>query len=183
MCSQTWQPRWPSIAWVPFRAACPHDTFSGDHLPCRETLHDPPGGGRAPGSTCEVRGYATSKFLPVAHTCAHLAGRVGGTSQRKGWKPSQTPHQTASIPARQERPSLSSPLKHKPRCLPQPCSSTQRPSRKDTGPNWDLLVEQVGPVQPGEHSHSKPREVSLQLPLLWQGSDRQACSAAKTRRP
>lgn len=108
-----------------------------------------------------------------------LSGESGGDLPAQ---PSQTPHQTASIPSHQERPSLSSPLKHKPRCLPQPCSSTQRPSRKDTGPNWDLLVEHVGPVQPGEHSHSNPREVSLQLPLLWQGSDRQACSAAKTRR-
>ena len=51
------------------------------------------------------------------------------------------------------------------------------------GQSPDLLVEHVGPVQPGEHSHSNPREVSLQLPLLWQGSERQACSAADTRGP
>lgn len=50
-----------------------------------------------------------------------------------------------------------------------------------TKPGTDLLVEHVGPVQPGEHSHSKPREVSLQLPLLWQGSERQACSAVERR--
>lgn len=45
------------------------------------------------------------------------------------------------------------------------------------GEQSSMFVEHVGPVQPGEHSHSKPEEVSLQLPLLWQGSERQACSA------
>lgn len=57
---------------------------------------------------------------------------------------------------------------------------TPAPARKERGQNLDLLVEHVGPVQPGEHSHSNPREVSLQLPLLWQGSERQACSAVDT---
>lgn len=37
---------------------------------------------------------------------------------------------------------------------------------------------QVGPAQPGAHTHSNPVDVSKQLPPLWQGSERQACSAA-----
>lgn len=41
-----------------------------------------------------------------------------------------------------------------------------------------LLSVQVGPAQPGAHTHSNPRDVSKQLPPLWQGSERQACSAA-----
>lgn len=39
------------------------------------------GGGRAAGSTCKVRSYATSKFLPVADTCAQLSREDGGDFQ------------------------------------------------------------------------------------------------------
>lgn len=41
----------------------------------------------------------------------------------------------------------------------------------------DSLSVQVGPAQPGAHTHSNPVDVSRQLPPLWQGSERQACSA------
>lgn len=91
-------------------------------------------------------------------------------------------HQTAECthPSPHSDMSLSHQLWTSPDISHQPCIITVT-LRTDTGQNLHLLVEHVGPVQPGEHSHSNPREVSLQLPLLWQGSERQACSAAKTK--
>lgn len=88
MCSQTRQPRWPSIAWVPLSGPPALMTDSvATTSPAGRCSMILLGGGRAPGSTCKVRSYAMSKFLPVADTCAHLAGTVGGASKCKGWKP------------------------------------------------------------------------------------------------